>query len=93
MSRWLPLHKAIFKMAVRKIPCPRISQQLRVNQICKKFKKAKGNKEEFHKLLKFREAIEKADKDGPLMAFVSKMNNIPLKNVNEMTDGKISLRE
>lgn len=84
MTQWLPMHRAVLSMVVRKIPNPRISQQIRLNEICKKFKSIKGNKEQYQKLLPFKEGIEKADSNGPLVAFVSKMNHIPNKNLNEM---------
>lgn len=75
-------------MVVRKIPNPKISQKIRLNEICKRFKKAKGNKELFQKLLPFKEGIEQADPEAPLVAYISKMNHIPNKNLNEM-DNKI----
>jgi hypothetical protein len=88
MSQWLPLHKAIFKMVVRKIPNPKIGQKVRINEICKKFKKAKGNKALFQKLQIFKNGIENCDPEGPVMAFVSKMNPIYYKNINEKDPSK-----
>ena len=84
MTQWLPMHRAVLSMVVRKIPNPKISQKIRLNEICKRFKKAKGNKTLWNKLLPFKEGIENADHEGPLVAFISKMNHIPVKNLNEM---------
>lgn len=83
MSQWLPLHKAVFRMVVRKIPCPPVSQKNRLNEICKSFKKARGNKELIQEYKVFKEGIENADQEAPLMAFVSKMNPLSAKNINE----------
>lgn len=84
MSNWLPLHQAIFKMVVRKIPNPQISQKLRINEISKDFKKARGNKKLNLKYKPFKEGIENADENAPLMAFVSKMNPLTTKSISEM---------
>ena len=57
---------------------------MRLFNICKKLKNLKGNKAAMEKVLPFKEGIEKADKEGPTIAFISKMNHVKVKNINEM---------
>lgn len=84
MKAWLPLHKTIFFQTIRRIPDPQISQQMRLTSICKKLKKIKGNKEMFQKFIPFTKGIENADKNGPIIMFISKMNRIKQKNIREL---------
>jgi small GTP-binding protein len=83
MSNWLPLSTCFYKVAYSYLLSPQKSQAQRINNICKAFKKLRGNKERYNKILPFKEALEKADPNGPLIAYISKMIFVPNKNINE----------
>jgi translation elongation factor EF-G len=83
MSSWLPLSPCFYKIALEYFYAPAQSQAYRLYSICKLYRTLRGNKEKFAKVLPFKEAIEKADRDGKLIAYISKMIFVPNKNIND----------
>lgn len=83
MSSWLPLSPCFYKIAYEYFYSPSQSQTFRLFNICKLYRTLRGNKEKYQKVLPFKEAIEKADRDGHLIAYISKMIFVPNKNIND----------
>jgi translation elongation factor EF-G len=86
MGSWLPLSPCFYKMTYDYFYSPSQSQTFRLYNICKLFRTLKGNKEKYQKVLPFKEAIEKADRDGKLIAYISKMIFVPNKNINDKSN-------
>lgn len=83
MSNWLPLSPCFYKVAFDYLLSPPKSQSQRTMNLCKAFKKLRGNKEKFAKISPFKDALEKCSHDGPLVGFISKIIYVPNKNINE----------
>ena len=70
-------------MAFEYLLSPPKSQTFRSLNLCKSFKKLRGNKEKYAKVLPFKEALEACSPEGPLIGFISKIIYVPNKNINE----------
>jgi hypothetical protein len=83
MNSWLNLSDCIYRVAAEAFLSPPKSQHYRIDNLCKWFKKAKGNKEKMQKLQKFKDALELGDPKGPLIGYIAKMIFVPNKNIND----------